>query len=63
MDDNEAIKRELVFYLSECLDFYIKSANCSKKDIQEDDMNLKALYYILSSLHQMGVINPDESKQ
>ena len=63
MDDNGSINKELIFYLSACLDFYIKSADCSGKNIPEDDMNLKALYDILISLHHMRIINPDESKQ
>lgn len=63
MDDNESMNKELIFYLSECLDYYIKSADFSGKDIPENDINLKALFDILSKLHHMGVINPDESKQ
>lgn len=52
LDNNEEKQKELIFNLSECIDFYIKTMGCSDKDIPENDHDLKVLYDILSALNK-----------
>lgn len=63
LDDNEVNQRELIFYLSACLDISIKAADRSGRDTLEDDVNLKVLHDILSTLHHLETMDPDENTQ
>lgn len=63
LHDDEAIQKEIIFYLSACLDFSIKAADCYGIDISEDDRSLKILYDILNTLHHLGKMDPDRNTQ
>ena len=58
LHDDEAILKEITFYLSACLDFSIKAADCSGMNISEDERSLKILYDILNTLHHLGKMDP-----
>ena len=63
MDDYKTIQKEIILHLSECLDFSIKAANQSSRDITEDNIHLKALYDILSTLLYLEEKDLDENTQ
>lgn len=63
LDDDEVNQKEIVFYLSACLNISIEAADHSGKDIQEDDTNLKVIYDMLSTLLYLKKKDPDENMQ
>lgn len=59
--DNESIRKEIILYLSECIDISIKTAAHYSNDTLEYDKNLKVLYDILNALYQLDKLDSEDS--
>ena len=63
LDNNEAIQKEIVSYLSACLDISISDIDCSGGDISKDDKNLKMIQNILNILIHSEEMDQDKNTQ